>query len=332
MKAHRLAGPFHGPHARGFEAFLAFRQDLATCHEHLRVALHHLDRFLAQRAPDAHELTHPLLDEWLTALADRTPITRRNYFRVARQYCVFRARADPTVFIPDAISCPRVTARFRPYIYSEQEIRALVKAAAQLSGTLRPHTYVTLLLLLYTTGLRIGEAIRLQLRDIDHDRAVLHIRAGKFRKARLVPMSASLLTRLDTYLERRQRAGAPTATDAPLLWSPRRGSYSRVGVQHGISRLLRLVCGKRRGQRGHGPGAHDIRHAFAVHRLLRWYREGADVQAKLPLLATYLGHCTFLSTQYYLTATPELLAEASRRFHDDFGSVVHLSEALDDIR
>src|SRR5213078_3224341 len=90
-----------------------------------------------------------------------------------------------------------------------------------------------------------------------------------------------------------------------LFWSPRRGAYSRVGVQHGISRLLRLVCGKRRGQRGHGPRVHDIRHAFAVHRLLRWYREGADVQAKLPLLATYLGHCTFLSTQYYLTATPE---------------------------
>jgi integrase/recombinase XerD len=109
------------------------------------------------------------------------------------------------VFIPDAISCPRVTARFPSYIYSEQEIRALVKAAAQLSGTLRPHACVTLLLLLYTTGLHIGEAIRLQLRDIDHDRAVLQIGAGKFRKARLVPMSASLLTRLDTYLERRQR-------------------------------------------------------------------------------------------------------------------------------
>jgi hypothetical protein len=74
------------------------------------------------------------------------------------------------------------------------------------------------------------------------------------------------------------------------------------------------------------------RHAFAVHRLLRWYREGADGQAKLPLLATYLGHCTLLSTQYYLTATPELLAEASRRFQDGFGSVIRLSEELDDIR
>src|SRR5439155_16201331 len=101
-----------------------------------------------------------------------------------------------------------------------------------------------------------------------------------------------------------RRAGAPTHPTAPLFWSPHQRPYSLVGLQAGISRLLSTVCGKRPG-RGTGPRAHDIRHAFAVHRLLRWYREGADVQAKLPLLATYLGHCTFLSAQYYLTATPE---------------------------
>lgn len=332
MSTPRPAAAFRGPLACAFEAFLAFRQDLATGHEHLRVALRHLDRFLVQRAPDARDLTRPLLDEWMATLADRAAVTRRNYFRVVRQFCVFRARADPAAFIPDAISGPRVTARFRPYIYSEQEIRALIAAAAALSGGLRPHTYVTLLLLLYTTGLRIGEAIRLQLGDLDHDRAVLHIRAGKFRKARLLPITVRMLARLDAYLEQRRRAGAPARSEAPLFWSPRRGPYSLVGVQHGISCLLRLVCGKRRGHRGHGPRVHDIRHAFAVHRLLRWYRDGADVQAKLPLLATYLGHRTFLSTQFYLTATPELLAEASRRFHDGFGSVVYLPEDPYDIR
>ena len=254
----RAPAVFHGPLAREFEVFLAFRQDLATCHEHLRVALRHLDRFLIQHAPDAHDLTRSLLDAWMATLADRGARTRRNYFRVARQVCAFRARADPTAFIPDAISCPRVTARFRPYIYSEQEIRALITAAARLSGALRPHTYVTLLLVLYTTGLRIGEAIRLHLGDFDRDQAVLHIRAGKFRKARLVPITTSLCVRLDTYLEQRRKAGAPTHADAPLFWSPRRGPYSLIGVQSGISRLLRAVCGKRPG-RGTGPRVHDIR-------------------------------------------------------------------------
>ncbi len=110
-------GTFRGPLACDFEAFLAFRQDLATCHEHLRVALRHLDRFLTQRAACVQELTRPLLDEWMATLADRAAITRRNYFRVARQFCMFRARTNPAAFIPDAMGCPRVMTRFRPYIF-----------------------------------------------------------------------------------------------------------------------------------------------------------------------------------------------------------------------
>jgi len=282
MSPQATAPTFHGPFARACEAFLAYRRDLATYHDHVPVVLRHLDQFLVAHAPGAHELSRPLLQEWMATLADRAAITRRNYFRVVRQLCVFRARADPAVFIPETMLCPRVTAHFRPYIYSEQEIRALLTAAARLEGGLRPDTYVTLLLVLYTTGLRLGEALRLHVGDFDRDRAVLHVRAGKFRKSRLVPIAASLRTCLDTYLERRRRAGAPKRVEAALFWSPRGGHYSHIGVQRGLSNLLRVVCGKRPG-RGTGPRVHDIRHAFAVHRLLRWYRDGIDVQAKLPL-------------------------------------------------
>jgi hypothetical protein len=99
MNAHRLAEPFRGPLAQSFDAFLICRRDLATCHEHVRVALHHLDRFLVQRAPDVHELTRPLLDEWLHTLADRASITRRNYFCVARHIASFaRAWIPPRSF------------------------------------------------------------------------------------------------------------------------------------------------------------------------------------------------------------------------------------------
>lgn len=325
MRRRTVSDPFSGPLAPEFEAFLAFRRDLGTYDPHLRVRLQHLDRFLAQRAPEARELTGSLLDEWLATLTERTAITCRHYFLIARQFCLFRARADPTRFIPDPRCGPRATVRFRPYIYSEGEIRALVNAAADLTGGLRPHTYVTLLLVLYTTGLRIGEALHLRLGDFDHGQRLLHVRVGKFRKSRLVPITASLVARLEAYLERRSLARAPVDPEAALFWSPRGGHYSLVGIQCGISNLLRLVCRKPPG-RSRGPRVHDLRHTFAVHRLLRWYREGADVQAKLPLLATYLGHRSFLSTQVYLTATPELLAEASRRFHDGFGSVIHVLE------
>ena len=259
MNRHRASDAFRGPLAHEFKAFVAYRQALATCHEHVLVTLHHLDRFLVAHAPTATGLTGALLDQWMTTLAAPAPATRRNYFRLVRQFCVFRARADPTGFVPDPIQCPRVRTRFRPYIYSEGEIRALLQAAAGLSGTLRPHTYVMLLLLLYTTGLRIGEALRLRLTDLDHDRAVLHIGAGKFRKSRLVPISASCLSRFDRYLDQRRRAAAPTCPDAALFWSPRGGHYSLIGIQRGISDLLRAVCGKRPG-RGTGPRVHDMRH------------------------------------------------------------------------
>jgi len=324
----RSSAAFSGPLAQDFEAFLAYRRDLRTFHAHLGVTLRHLDRFLARHAAAA--LTPELVDEWMATLTDRAPSTRRNHFRVARQFCLFRARADPAAYVPDVLGAPRVTTRFRPYIYSDREIRALVEAAARLPGRVRPHTYVTLLLILYTTGVRLGEAVRLQLGDVDRGTATLHIREGKFRKARLVPITASLLAHLETYLAQRRRAGAPTHPTAPLFWSPHQRPYSLVGLQAGISRLLSTVCGKRPG-RGTGPRAHDIRHSFAVHRLLRWYREGADVQSMLPLLATYLGHQSFVSTQVYLTATPELLAEASRRFHHGFGAVISLSEGCHDI-
>lgn len=329
MKAAHMPPTFFGPLASQFEAFLAYRQDLRTSHEHVSVALRHLDRFLHHHAATATSITEPLLRAWMATLASRAPVTRRNYFRVARQFCVFRTRVDPAIFVPDRLLCPRVTTQFQPYIYTEGEVRRLLTAAARLTGGLRSHTYVTLLLVLYTTGLRLGEALRLQLVDVDRHRAILVVRAGKFRKSRLVPVSASLLAHLDQYLEQRRRTGAPVTPGAPLFWSPRGGPYSLIGIQKGLTRLLQTVCRKRPG-RGTGPRVHDLRHSFAVHRLLRWYRDGADVQAKLPLLATYLGHCSFLSTQRYLTATPELLAEASHRFHDHFGALVSLEDQADD--
>jgi integrase/recombinase XerD len=317
---------FQGILAEAFEAFLAYRRGLGTCHEHLGVGLRHLDRFLVREAPRARGLDHALLDRWLATLANRNPATRRNYFRIARQLCLFLSRSDPTAYVPEAARAPRAGPLFHPYLYSTAEVRALLTAARHLPGDLRPHTYSTLLLLLYTTGLRLGEAVRLVLGDLDREAGVLHIRPGKFGKARLVPLAPGVLARVVDYLDRRRRAGAPTGPAAPLLWHPG-GGYSLRGLQSGVAGLLTTVCGKRPG-RG-GPRVHDLRHAFARHRLWQWYQAGADVQAKLPLLATYLGHRSFLSTQVYLTATPELLAEASGRFHARFGDVLPTPEVSD---
>jgi len=326
MSARTQLSEVRGALADAFEAFLAYRRGLGTCHAHLRVRLRHLARFLEREAPEARTLDGPLLERWLATLTTQSPATRGHYLRIARQFCLFQARSDPAVYVPDADRIPRAARPFQPYLYSIAEIRALLAAARRLAGRLRPHSYYTLLLLLYTTGLRLGEAARLTLGDLDQEAGVLQVRQGKFGKARLVPLAPSVLARVTEYLGQRRRAGAPTTPAAPLLWHPG-GAYSVRGLQSGLAGLLASVCGKRPG-RG-GPRVHDLRHAFARHRLCQWYQAGVDVQAKLPLLATYLGHRSFLSTQVYLTATPELLAAANARFHASFGDVLPTAEVSD---
>ena len=200
--------------------------------------------------------------------------------------------------------------------YTPAEIHALLGEAARLTpvGSLRPRTFVTLLGLLYCTGLRVSETLGLRLADVDLEASRLIIRHGKFDKSRIVPVQPDVTRALATYTDARRQFRHRTDGDAPLFVNERdRGcSYSQV-----VGTFLRVA--RRAGVRGapgqRGPRVHDLRHTFAVHQLLTWYRDGGDVQARLPLLATYLGHVCLVSTQAYLDITAELLHEATRRFH-----------------
>ncbi len=163
--------------------------------------------------------------------------------------------------------------------------------------SLRPHTYRTLLGLLYCTGIRIGEAFALNLEDFHGEEQNLYIAVGKFRKARWVSLSGTACDALRQYVERRQRV-APCEPDAPLLLNQRRHRLQHPPVYKAFRQLL-SQCGIPH-QPDAGPRIHDLRHTFAVHRLLAWYRDGQDVNARLPWLATYLGHVNIQSTQVYL--------------------------------
>lgn len=206
----------------------------------------------------------------------------------------------------------------RPHhLYTVTEIQRLMAAAGQLppAASLRPQTYRTLLGLLSSTGLRIGEAFALNLEDFHEDQQSLYIAQGKFRKARWVPLSPSTHDALRQYVQRRQRS-IPNTPDAPLLVNLRGRRLCHPTVYHTFRQLLRQ-CGIEHHPHS-GPRIHDFRHAFAVQRLLAWYRDGLDVNARLPWLATYLGHVNIQSTQVYLQATAELLQEVDRRFHDHY--------------
>jgi integrase len=186
------------------------------------------------------------------------------------------------------------------------------------TNPLRAETIALGLLLLFCCGLRRGELLRLKLGDLDRNQRLLRIRDTKFHKSRLVPLDPTVASHLEHYLQERGRRKLPMAPDAFLLWSGRRcpevfAANSLLSLWQRLRMTAQVLD-----ERGHPPRLHDLRHSFAVHALQRWYTQGADVQTRLPHLATYLGHVSAASTAYYLHLTPELRQSASQRFHQRF--------------
>lgn len=226
-------------------------------------------------------------------------------FATARRYCA-RSPLPTTV--------PRIAQTFVPYVYSEDEVKRLLEATAAIKlRNLSPLSCRTMLLLLYGTGLRISEALGLDLVDVDLDDSLLRVRDTKFYKNRLVPIGPDLTRAMAQYALVRKRQG-PTTPEAPFLLTRQGKRLSRAGAELTFKRLRERAHVYRADGSRYQPRLHDFRCAFAVTRLVRWYREGADVQRLLPQLATYLGHVHIAGTQRYLTMTPELLRLAGRRF------------------
>ena len=217
--------------------------------------------------------------------------------------------------LPRTIPKPTAPA-FVPYIYSHEELKRLLDAApAACAGRMPIEEDVikTLLLLLYGTGLRIGEALALTLGEVDLRQACLSIREAKFFKSRLVPLGKELAKLLTEYVGRRNQPHIAPA-EAPVFCFRDGSPLSQSAVGSAFRRLRSCAGVMREGGARRQPRIHDLRHTAAVHRLIAWYHSGADLQELLPKLATYLGHVSLSSTQRYLTMTPELLQQASLRF------------------
>lgn len=212
---------------------------------------------------------------------------------------------------------PKTTVpAFVPYIYSHEELKRLLNAVpAACSGRtpMEEEVLRTLFLLLYGTGLRLGEALRLTLDEVDLGRACLRVRGTKFFKSRLVPMGKSLTRLLTSYVLKRHGLQG-TFSETPLFCFSNGSPLSQSAVRSAFRRLRSHAGLMRDGGPRRQPRIHDLRHTAAVHRLISWYRSGKDLQDLMPKLATYLGHGDLSSTQHYLTLTPELLQQASLRF------------------
>jgi integrase/recombinase XerD len=252
---------------------------------------------------------------WAKQPSQAAPAWLQVRLSTVRAFARYLSALDPATEIPPRglMSAPR-SHRVMPYIYAEDDVIALLEAAGRLHTAHRADTYQTLIGLVAATGMRNGEAVRLDRDDVDLEQALITIRNSKYGKSRQIPVHPSTVDALAAYARRRdtrqhRRDGRrhhhpPSA--ASFFTSTTGSRLLRDNVSTVFPRLVR-DAGLVGSGRGRPPRLHDLRHSFAVNTLIRWYRQGLDVEQRLPLLSTYLGHVAPSSTYWYLSAVPELL-------------------------
>jgi len=263
---------------------------------------------------DDHEARSITIEDaigWATRPAQASPRWHAKRLSMARRFAAYLNARDPSVQIPPPGLIRSGRSRATPYLYADAEITALVQAATTLRTPLLTATYQALIRMLWVTGLRIGEAVRLDDGDVDTRRELLTVRQTKFGKSRLVPLHPATMAALASYQRRRDQL-RPHANTTALLVNI---SGARLGVRsvHYTWPLLVQRAGLAPRSVSCRPRVHDLRHGFAVRTLLQWYRQDADVRALLPRLSTYLGHTDPKHTYWYLSAAPELLGLAAAR-------------------
>jgi integrase len=248
--------------------------------------------------------------EWAVLPQGVHPHRWKQRLDAARGFARYLAASDPAAEVPPAGLLDARRSRHQPYIFTRQEIAALLAAAGQHRWHLPAVTYPALFGLIASTGMRLSEATRLDDADADLDGAMITIRDSKYGKSRRIPIDATVTAALREYLQRR-RALRP-APAVPALFISAYGT--RLLGHHAEAEFRRITALTGTGANAvTPPRIHDMRHAFAVRTLAGWYRDGGDVAARMPLLSAYLGHVSPVSTYWYLHAVPELLTLAARR-------------------
>jgi integrase len=297
------------------QEYVALRRSLGFRLHDAEKALLAFATFLTQQG--ATTLTTALALTWAQQPTAVQPTEWARRLSVVRGFARHWQAFDPRTEIPPTGLLPYRPRRARPYLYSDAEIRALLDAARRLPcryerGRLRPWVYYCLFGLLSVAGLRLGEARRLELADVDLETAVLTIRQTKFGKTRLVPLHPSTCQVLADYLRRRHRHWGARPVSSYVFVSSRGHRLDNGTIHRTFYTLSRHIGLRGRGDR-HGPRLHDLRHRFASTALWRWYQSGEDPERRLPILSAYLGHVHVSDTYWYLTAWPELMAEARGR-------------------
>ena len=310
--------------------YLAHQRALGRCYRREETTLLSLRDFLVRVG--STELDLDVFERWCQLHEQLSGNVRRHRQRVARNLCLYRRRSEPSCFVPDSNRFPRPHPHQPPVIFGPDAVARMLDAAQHMApapgSPLRPWVMRMAVTLLYTAGLRRRELVRLTMADVDASAGVLHVRETKFHKSRWVPLSTDAKREVRAYLRQRLAPSLSPAPESPFLCNTNGGlrGYTGAGLAEGIQKLF--AAAEVRGWDGRRPRVHDMRHSFAIGCLLRWYREGADVQSNLPKLAMYMGHVSIESTAYYLRWMPELAQAASERFENVFGHVVATGDVL----
>ena len=266
-------------------------------------------------------LTSSLALRWAMTPSNARPATWAGRLTVIRQFARYLKGFEPATEIPGTRLLPFRPKRCQPYLYSEEEIKALMAAAQSLPSrqALKPHTVSTLIGLLAVTGMRVSEALSMHRQDVDLATGIITIRGSKFLKSRLVPLHPSTVGALKEYAARRHVCLARRRSCGPYFLLTGRGAKFAVSQVHLAFDAISRTVGLRTPQMRRGPRLHDLRHRFATETLLRWSRAGAEIEREMPTLSTYLGHSNIADTYWYLSAHPELLKHAALRLERRWG-------------
>jgi integrase len=313
---------FLSPLASQIKRFIGFKRAAGCCYDTEEVQLRGFDRFLRSHLdPDSPVITDALSRTYMALIA-KNSVDRLS---VLRRFCRFLALEEPRTFIPPRGFLGIRKKLFVPRVLTRNEARRFVRACLCLHtvarSPLRGMVQGTIFLLLYLTGMRVGEALGLNQEDVDLANGVIRIRKGKFGKSRLVPVAQDLNERMkDCRLSVEGSFGA-RPPDACFFPGPKGSRYSRHTLWPSFRKVL-AQADIARVSAGKGLRLHDLRHGFAVHRMMLWYEQGADLGAKLPILATYLGHVGLSSSQYYLRLTEDLVGGILSRYQARFGHLI----------
>ena len=306
---------FNGPLAAAMGDFITYKRMQGYTYRTQTDSLKLFDRFLTrQDCPDG-VLQGDVFRRYQASIAELSPGTQEGYLSVVRVFSQYLQGLHPETAVMPANIEPCHPRRVRFYRIDPEQIRELMDATPvlRMQHPIAPQTVRFLIGLLYSTGLRISEALKLNLGDVDLPCGTLYVRRGKFAKDRLVSMTPSATEALGDWLDLRSRH-APTALSAPLLPGGKDGRLT-YAQSHIAFRTLCCRCGL------HGdppPRLHDLRHNFACRCIARWREAGENVQALLPVLANAMGHVSISSTQFYVHLDAAELQPASNKFNNYF--------------